>query len=217
MTIRGWAALLALVPLSFAAPQQAAAESAAFGTYRFLLEDDALKTLEFEARNDGRGTTTGRMLLVDPSRIPDTDDPEDPRAGDAPAEIWVDVALHDLKAEKNRALMAGIIQDSSHRTYIGSWVQLVVEDSGDNLRIPDQVTWQICRRREGGWIPSDAEVKDDDGAFLRWWATDAELKDDVGIPSVDLLGRDEGCAVHPLFLYTFADLRKAEGDIVVRP
>jgi hypothetical protein len=217
MTIRGWTALLALSLLSFATPQLADAQSAAFGTYRFLLEDDAVKTLEFEARRDERGRTTGRMVLVDESRIPDTDDPEDPKAGDAPPQIFVDVDLGDLITEKNRALMTGIIRDSSHQTYIGSWVQLVVEDSGDDPRIPDQVTWQICRPRPGGWIPSDAEVKDDDGAFLRWWATDAEVKDDVGIPSVDLLARDEGCAVFPLGFYTFADLRQSEGDIVVQP
>lgn len=217
MTMRGWTALLALPLLSFATPRPAAAESAAFGTYRFLLEDDAVKTLEFEARRDERGRTTGRMVLVDETRIPDTDDPEDPRAGDAPPQIFLDVDLADLITEKNRARMTGVIRDSSHRTYIGSWVQLVVEDSGDNLRIPDQVTWRICRQRPGGWIPSDAELKDDDGAFLHWWSTDAERRDDVGIPSVDLLGRDEGCTVYPLLFYTFADLRHAEGDIVVQP
>ena len=209
MTMRGWTALLALPLLSFATPRPAAAESAAFGTYRFLLEDDAVKTLEFEARRDERGRTTGRMVLVDETRIPDTDDPEDPRAGDAPPQIFLDVDLADLITEKNRARMTGVIRDSSHRTYIGSWVQLVVEDSGDNLRIPDQVTWRICRQRPGGWIPSDAELKDDDGAFL--------LPVGVVRREQDLLGRDEGCTVYPLLFYTFADLRHAEGDIVVQP
>ena len=114
--------------------------------------------------------------------------------------------------------MSGRVLDSSHRSYIGRWVQLVVEDSGDNRRVPDLLTWQLCKPRGSGWVPSDAEWKDDTGASLRWWATDAERKDDVGIPSPNLLPQEEsGCLIHPLQVYDFPVLLKWEGDIVVQP
>jgi hypothetical protein len=221
MKSTGFAAILALFLLSLTTPPPAAAQTAgssASGSYRFVLDDELTKSVEFSATTDERGVTTGQMTFIDPTRIPDTDDVEDPRAGDAPPEFYMKATLDGLTVEKNRALMNGTIVDSSHKSYIGKWVQLVVEDNGDNLRVPDQLTWSFCKRSAGGWIPSDAERKDDDGAFLRWWATDAERKDDVGIPSENLISNDEkSCRTYPLFAYLFADLLKWDGNIVVQP
>jgi len=220
MKSTGFASIFALCLLSLTTPQIATAQTegpSASGTYRFLLEDDLFKSLEFSAATDARGTTTGQMTFTDQARIPDVDDADDPRAGDAPPELYVKADLNSLTVEKNRALMTGIIRDSSHKSYIGKWVQLVVEDSGDNLRVPDHLTWAACKPKPGGWVPSDADLKSDDGAYLRWWATDAERKDDVGIPSIDLLAKDTGCTIYPLSSYDFAELLKWEGDIIVRP
>src|SRR5215217_5533951 len=221
MKSTGFAATLALFLLSLTTPPPAAAQTAgpsASGTYRFVLEDELTKSLEFSATTDERGFTTGQMTFIDPARIPDVDDVEDPRAGDAPPEFYMKAELGSLTIEKNRAVMNGTIRDSSHKIYLGTWVQLVVEDNGDGLRLPDQLTWSFCKRKPGGWVPSDAERKDDDGAYLRWWATDAERKDDVGIPSQNLLSNDEnGCLVYPLSFYSFADVLKWDGDIVVQP
>ena len=210
----GYASIFALFLLSLTAPQWATAQSAS-GSYRFLLEDDLTKYVEFDARTDERGVTTGLMTFVDPARIPDVDDAEDPRAGDAPPEFYIKAELDGLTIEKNRALMSGAIRDSSHKTYIGKWVQLVVEDNG---REPDKLVWWFCKPTARGWVPSDAERKDDDGAYLRWWATDAERKDDVGIPSKNLIpGEERSCPVYPLAVYSFAEVLKWEGDIIVRP
>jgi len=221
MKSTGFASISALFLLTLTAPLPATAQTAgpsASGSYRFLLEDDLTKSVEFSASTDERGVTTGQMTFIDPARIPDTDDVEDPRAGDAPPEFYMKASLDGLTVEKNRALMNGTILDSSHKSYIGKWVQLVVEDNRDNLKVPDQLTWSLCQRQPGGWVPSDAERKDDDGAYLRWWATDAERKDDVGIPSQNLLSNDEnGCLVYPLSFYSFADVLKWDGDIVVQP
>ena len=119
---------------------------------------------------------------------------------------------------KNRAVMSGTIRDSSHRTYIGRWVQLVVEDNGVDLKEPDQLTWGVCKPQPGGWIPTDSELKYDDGAFMSWWATDAERRDDVGIPSRSRIpGEMKGCEVFSLASYNFVDLQRWEGDIQVRP
>jgi hypothetical protein len=206
----------ALVLMSLAAPRSAEAQAAS-GSYRFMLQDRLVKSLEFDAKTDERGTTTGTMTLLDPAKIPDTDDVEDPRAGDAPPEFTMKATIDSLTVEKNRALLSGTIVDSSHRSYIGTAVQLVVEDNRASER-PDQLTWSFCHPQPGGWIPSDAEVKDDDGAFMRWWATDAEQKDDVGIPSPNLIpGEEKSCRIYPLSSYAFADVLKWDGDIIVQP
>jgi hypothetical protein len=219
MKINGFASVFALSLLSLTTPQIATAQTegpSASGAYRFLLEDDLVKSLEFSVATDGRGTTTGQMTFIDEASIPDVDDAEDPRAGDAPSPFYVKAELDGLTIEKNRALITGTIRDSSHKTYIGKWVQLVVEDNRE-LRIPDNLMWRACKPGPGGWVPSDAELKADNGAYLRWWATDAERKDDVGIPSHNLLAEETGCTIHPLSSYEFATIGKGEGDIVVQP
>lgn len=216
MKTLGLASMSALFLLSLAA-QPAAAQTpgaSASGIYRFSLEDGETRSLELDAKADERGAT-GKMVYVDPTAVPDTDDAEDPRAGDPIKGFSMTANLDSLTVEKNRALLSGTVVESSHKSYIGKWVQLVVEDNGDNLRIPDQLVWTFCKPRPGTWVPSDAEWKDDTGAYLRWWATDAERKDDVGIPSPNLLGEETSCPVLPLWAYTFADLREWDGDIVV--
>jgi hypothetical protein len=213
----GLVSAYALLLLGLAMPPVALAQSAG-GTYRFLLEDGLTRSLDFSAVTDRRGITTGDMTFVDSAKIPDTDDPEDPRAGDAPPEFIIKATFNDMTVEKNRAVMNGVVRDSSHKSYIGRWVQLVVEDNAENLRVPDQLTWRFCVPRSGGWIPSDAERTDDDGAFLRWWATDAERKDDLGIPTLQLLVCEERSSqIYTPFWYTFADVLKWDGDIFVKP
>lgn len=209
MKTLGFASILVF---SLAIPQLAAGQVAS-GNYRFLLEDDLIKSVEFQA--DVKG---GSLYFSDEAPILDGDDIEDPRRGDA-TPIYIKADLDGLTTEKNRALMGGTIYDSSHTSYIGTWVQLVVEDNVENPRLRDRLTWTFCKPSEQDWVPTDAEVKDDQGAYLTWWATDAERKDDEGIPSPNLLpNREErGCIVHSLWQYDFAAVQKSEGDIVVRP
>jgi hypothetical protein len=185
----------------------------------FIVEEDLRKYVEFDASTNG-DTTTGVMTFTDEAKRPDEDleEGEEPRGGDTPPEFYIKVEFDAMTVEKNRAVMNGTIRDSSHRTYIGKWVQLVVEDNGVELKRPDQLTWGICKPQPGGWIPTDSELKYDDGAFLRWWATDAERKDDVGIPSKSRIpGEMKGCEIFTLAAYDFVDLQRWEGDIQVRP
>ncbi len=220
MKFIGITSTVMLFLLGLTTPQWATAQSEepyAGGAYRFLLEDDQVKSLEFEAQTV-RGVTSGFMTFVDEAKFPDTDDAEDPGSGDGSAQIYIKADLDSLTVEKTRAVMGGTVRESSHKTYVGKWVQLVVEDNGQELRVPDQLTWALCRSERRGWIPSDAELKYDDGAYLRWWATDAERKDDVGVPSENLLPNEEtGCRVYSLSTYAFASIGKWEGDIVVQP
>lgn len=212
MKFVGCASLLLL--LSLATSQPAGAQYAT-GIYRFTLEDELVKYLDFEARSDGK-TTSGPLLLTDEAWISDFD-VEDPEPGDSPRQFYAKAELDSMAAEKNQAILSGVVKDSSHKSYIGRWVQLVVEDNGEGFEVPDRLTWRFCQPPPGRWVPTDAERDRDDGAYLKWWATDAERKDDVGVPSTNLLAEATSCPAHPLGVYPFADVLKWEGDIVVRP
>lgn len=204
--------IFALILLGLTTPIQA--QSSARGNVRFLLDDDLAKTVEFSASKDEKGTTTGSLSFTDSAKVPDADDPESP--SDA-FPISLKAQIDDSTFEKNRAVLSGTIVDASHKTYLGKRIQFVVEDN-TNDKLQDRITWMFCGLRAGGWIPSDAELKYDDGAYLHWWATDAERKDDVGIPSVDLLPKEgASCPVLAIWSYEFPDLWKWEGDIIVEP
>lgn len=190
----------------------------ASGTYRFVLEDDFSKSVEFNATSDERGATTGQMTFRDEAGVSeqDPDGVADPRQ-EPPAPFFMTANLDSLKIERNRAVMGGTITDSSVRSYIGKWVQLVVEDNGDGIQEPDKLTWCFCQPEEGGWVPADSE-RPDDGAYWKWWATDAERKDDQGIQSPNIIpGNKTSCKVFPLSAYPFADVRNGEGQIQVQP
>ena len=180
------------------------------------LEDDLTKQIEFEATRDERGTTLGQMTYRDQAGIVEREDdaPGEPPES-KPEEFFMTADLDSLSIEKNRALMGGVIRDSSVRSYIGKWVQLVVEDNGENLETPDKLSWCFCKPEEGGWIPQDAEDPRDQGAYLSWWATDAELSDDKGVQSTNIIpGTRRGCPTFPLGSYRFPKI-KGEGQIQV--
>ncbi|HEV2837589.1 MAG TPA: hypothetical protein VGW58_19860, partial [Pyrinomonadaceae bacterium] len=135
---------------------------------------------------------------------------------DEPVPFFMKAELTAMTIEKNRAVISGVVRDSSYRSYIDKWVQLVIEDN-DGREVADRFVWSFCQPEVGGWIPSDAEVPGDRGAFMSWWATDAERKDDVGIPSPNLIpGNLKGCAERPLASYEFASILKGDGVIQIR-
>ncbi|HEX6715518.1 MAG TPA: hypothetical protein VF088_00320 [Pyrinomonadaceae bacterium] len=181
------------------------------------MEDNFTKYLEFDARADDRGTTTGYMLFNDDAAVvfQDVDGTGDiPK--DEPLPFSMTADLDSMTIDKNRALIGGVVRDSSYRSYIGKWVQLVVEDN-DGIEVPDKFVWAFCQPEPGGWIPSDSEVKGDQGAFMSWWATDAERRDDVGIPSPNIIpGNLKGCRVHPIRAYEFAPVLKGDGIITIK-
>ena len=210
--------LFVLCLVVLALPVVASAQTGtATGNYKFILEDGALKTFEFDAKTDERGTTSGFLFFTDETEyeISDPDGTGDvPR--DEPGPFFMKVELNAMTIEKNRAVMNGVIQDSSHPSYVGKFVQLVVEDN-DGVDVKDQFNWTICEPFKGGWIPEDSEVPGDKGAFMSWWSTDAERRDDVGIPSPSVLpGNLKSCQTHSLQSYEFATVLKGEGTITIR-
>ena len=200
-----------------ATPSIASAQSgAASGKFKFFMEDELLKAFEFDARTDER-TTTGFMDFTDEAKIEfqDVDGTGEPPK-DEPVPFSMKAEFDAMTIEKNRAIINGVIRDSSYRSYIGKWVQLVIEDN-DGVEVPDKFVWSFCTPEPGGWIPQDAEVPGDRGAFLSWWATDAERKDDVGIPSPNIIpGTLKSCKVDPIQAYEFATILKGEGAISIK-
>jgi len=201
---------------SMAAGAPASGPSAS-GTYRFVLDDDLSKSVEFTATTDERGVTTGQMTFRDEAGVSeqDPDGIVDEKAG-SPSPFYMMAILDTLTIDRNRAVMGGTVADSNIQRYIGKWVQLVVEDNGDGSE--DKLTWCFRKPEEGGWVPADAEVRDDQGAYSQWWATDAEREDDKGVQSANIIpGKTTSCKVFPLSAYPFADVRNGEGQIQVQP
>lgn len=217
MLTKKYASLL-MVFAFLAAPLAVSAQvGAASGSYKFYLEDRLLKSLEFSASTDERGTTTGFMQFSDEAKVvfQDVDGTGEPPKDEEVA-FSMKADLDSMTIEKNRAIISGVIRDSSLRSYIGKWVQLVIEDN-DGVETPDKFVWSLCTPEIGGWIPTDAERKDDDGAFMSWWATDAERRNDVGIPSPSVMpGMLKACKANPIQSYEFADILKGDGVITIR-
>ena len=208
--------LLILCFVLLATPAIASAQTAN-GQYKFIMEDGLTKYLEFDAKSGERGAATGYMIFNDEANLVFQDVDGN---GDVPKEESVPFTMkaefESMTIEKNRAVINGVIRDSSYRSYIGKFVQLVVEDN-DGVDVPDKFVWSFCQPEPGGWIPQDAEDPNDRGAFLSWWATDAERKDDAGIPSPNLIpGSLKSCKIHPLPAYEFAPIFKGDGVITIK-
>jgi hypothetical protein len=207
--------ILGLVLL--ATPFTASAQGAANGRYKFVLEDGLVKYLEFDVSTDARGGTSGYMLFTDEAKVQmEEPNPDGEPPKDESLDFSMKADLTEMTIEKNRAVISGVVRESSIPRYLGKWVQLVIEDN-DGIERADRFGWSFCAQEEGGWIPSDAEVPGDRGAFMSWWATDAERKDDIGIPSPNLIpGNLKGCRSYPLQGFDFAEFLKGDGAIQIK-
>lgn len=188
----------------------------ATGQYKFIMEDRLTKYLEFDARNDERGGATGYMIFNDEARVvlQDVDGTRDVPREELVA-FTMTAALETMTIDKNRAIINGVVRESSYKSFIGKYIQLVIEDN-DGIEVPDKFVWSFCQPEVGGWIPSDAEVKGDQGAFMSWWATDAERKDDVGVPSPSLIpGSLKSCKTYQISGYEWAPIQKGDGAISI--
>lgn len=210
-----YALIFALGLIGLATPlstQARVSAPTASGTYSIVLEDGLTKQVEFNATLEGQGAT-GVMTFRDEASVSE----QDPESGDRPEEprsgFFLTAQLDSLTIEHNRAVMSGTVRESSHSSYVGKWVQLVVEDNGEGSA--DKLTWSFCPVEPGGWTPVDAEDPRDEGAFAHWWATDAEVRDDQGIASANIIpGNRRSCPNFPLSTYEFPDAR-GEGQIQV--
>lgn len=215
MKIFRFPSLLALALLTFAAAQTARAATAAAGSYQFTLTGDKyLKYVEFDATAQADGSATGYISMTDEAviTIQDVDGTGDKGGQYAGYNFKADV--DGLVVDKNQAVLSGTIRTASNELLIGQRVLLTVKD-GEPTREPDQLTWGIYNGFKRNWVPSDAELKEDPGVGLKWWATDAEQRDDVGYQMPR--SEETDAKSFPIAAYGFVDASDAAGDIRVSP
>lgn len=208
--------LLALLLFIFAAAQTTRAASAAAGSYQFTLTGDKyLKYVEFDASTQADGSATGSIYFTDEAVITIQDVDGTGEKGSRFAGYNLKADVDGLVVTENKAVLSGIIRTSSNPDFIGQRVLLTVVDNGDNTKVPDGLTWGIYKPIDRRWVPSDAELKEDPGVGLRWWATDYEQRGDVGYQ----MPRDEsiGTQTFPVASYGFVDADNGAGDIRVSP
>ena len=212
---------LALALLSSASSRLTTAQTgvtSAAGSYKFTSADGLSKYVDFSAVADERGTTTGRLTfsgqLVMSER--DAEAAGDPRLSGSTTDFYMKGEFDCLTVYKNRAVMGGTVREAVPKSFVGRRVLLVVEDSGEDIRTGDRLTWLLYDTATGGWVPKDAERADDNGATLTWIAKDAERTDDVGVrqpKSSSVIG----CRDYPLSAHIFGTLKYESGDIKVQP
>lgn len=215
------ASVMALFLTSFAMMHPAAAQtegSSAGGRLQYSLEDGFKKYIEFSATANKDGSASGKMVFSGPAEIPDQDVDGTGKAGFSGKldSLYIEAEFDSMVVEKNRAVISGVVTNSNVDEYVKQRVLLVVEDNGYGVesKEPDKISLGIYKPAETGWIPSDSEVKDDNGASLVWIATDAERKDDVGVPS----NKSKAITAQsfPLSTYEFVDVKYEDGDIKVQ-
>lgn len=175
------ASVMALLLVCVAVPGWVSADSegsTAAGSFKFAMDDGEVKFVEFKAEGLSEGQAAGEMVFSDPAAVP-VENPDDSEKPGSPG-VLVRARFDCMDTLKNTAVIGGTIFESNVPSAIGLRVLLVVEDNGVEGE-KDRVSWGIYQL-PGKWVPTDAELDDDKGAGLTWWATDAERKDDVGIP-----------------------------------
>src|SRR6185436_16093350 len=106
-----YVAIFALFLITIATPWSARARvslPSASGTYRFVLEDELTKQVEFSATWDERSNTTGQFTYTDEARISEQDPDSEGRSEESPAPFSMTADLDSLTIEGNRALIGGV-------------------------------------------------------------------------------------------------------------
>lgn len=215
------ASILALALLSFITQSSTAAQtggSAADGSIRYSLEDGLIKNIEFSAVANSDGSATGRMTFSGPAEFPDQDVDGTGRASFSGRleNLSIQAEFDAMMVERNRAVMSGVVTGSTLGDYIGQRVLLVVEDNGDGIgERGDKFTLGLYKPAEEGWLPADADLREDAGWGLTWIATDAERREDEGVQ----ITRNWvlNCQSFPLSSYDFTDATQGDGNIQVQP
>ena len=217
-----------LILFNYAAPSPTnAAKSgpSANGDFWFSAGDGVTRYVKFNAKVNPDGTSKGEMTYIDPAAPAeiDTDNPEASTPG-SPG-VTLRVEFDCLVVDGNKAVMSGVIVESSFPNSIGQRVLLTVEDNdeGRPAPAPDRLSWGVYKKAIGGWIPSDAD-RESDPPVQPWRARDFDRCPD---PS-DTEGCGDsgyqsdrstaiGCNSFPLSSYAFIDVGHGGGNIQVKP
>lgn len=176
------------------------------------------KSIAFDARKQNNGQTRGQMTFIGADDLgqQDVDGGGDANPGGSQGSLNVTAEFDCLKIAGNRAVMSGVVTDSTNGGYIGLRTVLVVEDGGEGGKAAgDKFTWGVYRTGTSSWVASDAELVFDPGVGLTWFATDAERLDDVGTPSHKSALVD--CESFPPASYDLVAVQHGAGNIQVKP
>lgn len=205
---------LMLLVYSAAPPSSSAGNgrTEAHGNFEFTLDDGVERSVKFHAKKNNDGSVTGDMTYSDPGEIPQDEESLGPTQG-----VSAKISFDCLKIDGNKAVMSGVVAQSTVGALLGRRVLLVVEDNGEGFEAPDRdkLSWGVYRPTNRTWTPRDAEVEGDEGWLLNWLATDFERENDAGIP-----GRPSeviGCQTFPLSSYAFINVAHGNGNIQVKP
>lgn len=211
-------ALFALFLLALTSTHSVNAQSAD-GSFKFV-ENNFTKIIEFRAVSTKEGGADGQMIFRGPATIPrqDVDGDGNTDFSGRLESLDMDVSFDRMVVEKNKAVMSGMVVNSNVREYIGRHVLLTVEDNGDGTdpKMPDKFTWGFYKKLDLWWTPTDAEVKDDRGAYYTWWATDYERKDDVGY-AMPRPKDPPSAQSFPSTSYTLVNIITGDGNLTVYP
>jgi hypothetical protein len=158
------------------------------------------------------------MVLSGGEELPDqdVDGGGDSNPGGTHANLTLSAEFDCLVITGNRAVMSGVITDSSVGAYIGLRTVLVVEDGGEGGKSSgDAYTWGVYRAAATSWVATDSELDFDPGVGLTWIATDFEREDDAGVPSHPSTAIN--CQSFPLQSYALELVPKGAGNIQVKP
>jgi hypothetical protein len=209
-------ALLALSFLTLSATGANAQTSS--GNYQFTFADRYLKYTDFSATTEASGGATGSVYLSDEQPIynQDVDGTREPGSTEKYNGFSLKADVDGLVVVNNRAVISATVRDATIPSLIGQRLLLTAEDNGDNTKVLDGLTWGSYKFVERTWTPSDAELKEDSGAGLTWWATDYERKDDRGY-QMPRREQPANTDTFPASAYANLDVVRASGDIVVKP
>lgn len=185
------------------------------------------KSLVFDARIQNNGSTRGTIVLsgTDDLGDQDVDGGGDANPGGAQAGFSLTMDVDCLKITGNRAVMSGVVTDSTEPGYIGVRTLLVIEDGGEGVKGgADKFTWGMYRGSSLTWLPSDAELMVDPGVGAPpWLAKDAEREldpDEIGImvgPANGGGGGNVNCESFRLAAYDLREIAHGAGNLQVKP
>lgn len=214
--------LVALFLVSLALQDSTSADGnrpSADGSYQILADSGPTRSVEFSARVEMDGSTSGEATFRDSAPAPTQNESSngDSSLGESSPAFYVKAEFDCLVVEGNKAVMCGSVTESSLAQYIGRRVLLVVQDNGDGVKgaARDKLTWGLYKPQARNWLPVDSERPDEQASPTTWIATDAEREDDQGVLSekTEIIG----CQTYPLSSYAFIDAKHGSGNIQVRP
>src|SRR6185503_16110606 len=127
--------------LSLATGAQAVRLPAADGNIQVDAGDGATRDIKFNVKIEADGSTKGDMTFADPS-VPADFDPDNADAGQ-PTGLVMRVEFDCLVVVDHRAVMGGVVVESTLASRVGERVLFTVEDNGEGSQQaePDRLGW----------------------------------------------------------------------------